>query len=117
MFGSKYKGSVGDTCSSWDGFWTCELQTGNPFLKREAIGRGGSSLKHLKKWSTPKKVKIPLSHIGSLSYIMKEPHGSVLILAPWNYPFQLQLAPLIGAISAGNCAVLKLSELTRIKIN
>jgi putative transposase len=44
MFGSKPKGSVDDTCSSWDGFWTWKLQTGNPFLKREAVGRGGSSL-------------------------------------------------------------------------
>ncbi|MFP3338742.1 aldehyde dehydrogenase family protein, partial [Micrococcus sp. SIMBA_131] len=44
--------------------------------------------------------------------IHREPFGVTLIIAPWNYPFQLQLAPLIGAIASGNCAVLKPSELT-----
>lgn len=44
--------------------------------------------------------------------IIKEPYGSVLIIAPWNYPFQLALSPLVGAISAGNAVILKPSELT-----
>ena len=70
------------------------------------------TLKHLKDWMSPKKVKSPVTHLGSKSLIHQEPYGVTLIIAPWNYPFQLQLAPLIGAIAAGNCAVLKPSELT-----
>ncbi|ETI66733.1 aldehyde dehydrogenase [Neobacillus vireti] len=70
------------------------------------------TLKHLRSWVKPKKVKTPLTHIGSRSYIYSEPYGVALIIAPWNYPFQLAIAPLIGAIAAGNCAVIKPSELT-----
>lgn len=68
--------------------------------------------KHLKKWMEPKKVKTAKTHIGSKGYTIAEPYGVTLIIAPWNYPFQLQLAPLIGAIAAGNTAILKPSELT-----
>src|SRR5699024_5121920 len=52
----------------------------------------------------------PLTHVGSKSYIIPEPYGVVAIFSPWNYPFQLAIAPLVSAIAAGNCAVLKLSE-------
>ena len=68
--------------------------------------------KHLRSWAKPQKVKTPITHIGSKSYIYSEPYGVALIISPWNYPFQLAIAPLIGAIAAGNCAVLKPSELT-----
>lgn len=68
--------------------------------------------KHLSSWAKPKKVKTPITHIGAKSYIYSEPYGMVLIISPWNYPFQLAIAPLIGAIAAGNCAVIKPSELT-----
>ncbi|MBS4198164.1 aldehyde dehydrogenase [Bacillus sp. FJAT-49732] len=68
--------------------------------------------KHLRSWSKPKRVKTPITHVGSKSYIYAEPYGVVLIIAPWNYPFQLAVAPLIGAIAAGNCAIIKPSELT-----
>jgi len=67
-------------------------------------------LKNLTKWAKPKKVKTPLAHFLSKSIIYPEPYGVVLIIAPWNYPFQLLINPLIGAISAGNCVVLKPSE-------
>lgn len=67
--------------------------------------------KHLKSWVKPKKVKTPLTHFGSSSYIYYDPYGVALIIAPWNYPFQLAMAPLVGAIAAGNCAVIKPSEL------
>jgi aldehyde dehydrogenase (NAD+) len=70
------------------------------------------TMKHLKKWAKPRKVKSSLAQIGSKSMIYPEPYGVVLIISPWNYPFQLAVAPLIGAIAAGNCAVLKPSELT-----
>lgn len=70
------------------------------------------TLKNITKWAKPRKVKTPMTHIGSNSYIYPEPYGVTLIISPWNYPFQLAIAPLIGAIAAGNCAVLKPSELT-----
>ncbi len=70
------------------------------------------TLKHLRKWAKPQKVKTPLTHIGSTGYIYPEPYGTALIISPWNYPFQLAIAPLIGAIAAGNCSILKPSELT-----
>ena len=64
-------------------------------------------IKHLKKWAKPKKVKTPLYLMPSKSYVMYEPFGLALIIAPWNYPFHLMFAPLVGAISSGCCAVLK----------
>ncbi|MCQ6560095.1 aldehyde dehydrogenase [Paenibacillus mendelii] len=70
------------------------------------------TLKRLKKWTKPKRVKTALTHIGSKGWLQPEPYGTVLIIAPWNYPFQLVMAPLIGAIAAGNTAVIKPSELT-----
>ncbi|HYK74277.1 MAG TPA: aldehyde dehydrogenase, partial [Pseudoneobacillus sp.] len=70
------------------------------------------TIKNLKNWAKPRRVKSTLTGIGSKSYIYPEPYGVALIIAPWNYPFQLAVAPLIGAIAAGNCAILKPSELT-----
>lgn len=72
----------------------------------------GYTLKHLKSWAKVKGVPTPIIHLGAQSYIYPEPYGTVLIIAPWNYPFQLLIEPLIGAIAAGNCAVLKPSEYT-----
>ena len=69
-------------------------------------------LKNLKKWMKPKRVKTPLTHIGSVSKIYPDPYGASLIISPWNYPFQLAMTPLIGAIAGGNTAVIKPSELT-----
>ncbi len=70
------------------------------------------TLKHLRSWAKPEKVRTPLTHIGSRSFILSDPYGVALIISPWNYPFQLAIAPLIGAIAAGNCAIIKPSELT-----
>lgn len=67
---------------------------------------------NLLNWTKPKKVKTPLSSWSSKGYIQYSPYGVVLIIAPWNYPFLLSLQPLIGAIAAGNCAVVKPSELS-----
>lgn len=70
------------------------------------------ALKNLKSWMKRKKVNSPITLFYSKSYIYKVPCGVVLIIAPWNYPAQLVLSPLIGAIAAGNCAVIKPSEYT-----
>ncbi|WP_406621079.1 aldehyde dehydrogenase [Bacillus atrophaeus] len=69
-------------------------------------------MKRLRKWAKPRKVKTPLTHIGSQSVMIPEPYGTVLVIAPWNYPFQLALSPLIGAIAAGNTVIVKPSEYT-----
>jgi aldehyde dehydrogenase (NAD+) len=65
------------------------------------------TLKHLACWAKPKKVRTPLAYFPSRSYTLSEPYGVTLIIGPWNFPFQLMLAPLVGAIAAGNCAMLK----------
>ncbi len=67
-------------------------------------------LKNLKSLMKIKKVKMPLLHQPGSSYIKAEPLGNSLIIGPWNYPFQLLFAPLVGSISAGNTAILKTSE-------
>lgn len=80
------------------------------------IGFMMDSIKHtirkIKKWVKPVKVKTQMALVGSKSYIIPEPYGSVLIIGPFNYPFQLLIEPLVGAIAAGNTAVLKASENT-----
>ena len=69
-------------------------------------------LKRLKKLMKPKRVRTPLSHFLASSTIYYEPYGTVLIMSPWNYPVNLTLSPLAGAIAAGNCAVIKPSNYT-----
>ena len=64
-------------------------------------------IKRLKKWSKTRRVKSGIGQLPGKSYVCPEPYGVVLIMAPWNYPVQLCLLPLVGAISAGNCAVVK----------
>lgn len=70
------------------------------------------TLKHIKSWARPKRVSTPLFHQLASSWRIPEPYGVTYIIAPWNYPFQLLIAPLIGAMAAGNTAVLKPSELS-----
>lgn len=69
------------------------------------------AVKNLKKWAKPKKVSTPIFLQPAKSFIMSEPYGTVLIIAPFNYPFELTMEPLIGAISAGNTVVIKPSEM------
>lgn len=70
------------------------------------------AMRELKNWMKPKKVKTSIPLQPSQSVIYAEPLGIVLIIGPWNYPFQLIMAPLIGAIAAGNCAMIKPSDQT-----
>ncbi|MGD1860546.1 MAG: aldehyde dehydrogenase [Leptolyngbyaceae cyanobacterium] len=67
-------------------------------------------LKRLKKWVQPRRVGLPLTQWPGSAWVQPEPLGVVLIIGPWNYPFQLVISPLIGAIAAGNCALIKPSE-------
>lgn len=69
-----------------------------------------NALKQLNKWMKPQRVSTNLLNFPSRSYLLKEPLGTVLIISPWNYPLQLLLVPLVGALAAGNCAVVKASE-------
>ncbi len=69
------------------------------------------AIKNLHKWMKPRKLATGLVTFPSSAKIYRQPLGVVLIIAPWNYPLQLLLIPLVGAIAAGNCAVLKPSEL------
>ena len=67
-------------------------------------------IKNIKEWAAPKRVSGSLINFPSQDYILSEPYGTVLLISPWNYPFQLAMIPLIGAIAAGNTAVIKPSE-------
>jgi aldehyde dehydrogenase (NAD+) len=75
------------------------------------MGEVKNALKNLREWMRPQRVPTDLINLPSVSKIYSDPHGVVLIIGPWNYPIQLILIPLIGAIAGGNVAVLKPSEL------
>jgi len=70
------------------------------------------TIKNLTNWAKPQRVLPFIVNIPSSDFIYKEPYGKVLLISPWNYPFQLALCPLIAAVAAGNQVVLKPSELT-----
>ena len=64
-------------------------------------------IRHLKKWARPKRHMTDLANFHGRSFSLREPYGCVLVMSPWNYPFLLCMEPLIGAIAAGNCCILK----------
>lgn len=97
-----YAALYADLKKSPEETWVTEI--GFLLAEIKAIEKG------LKGWMRPERVGTNLLNLPSRSYIYKEPLGVVLIIGPWNYPLQLLLAPLAGAIAAGNCAVLKPSE-------
>ncbi len=70
------------------------------------------TIKNINSWAKPKRVLPSILNFPSQDFIYSEPYGKVLIIAPWNYPFQLVLCPLIAAVAAGNQVVVKPSELT-----
>ena len=74
------------------------------------IAEINTAISNLRDWMRPERVDTNLVNLPSKSRILKEPLGVVLVIAPWNYPFQLLINPLVGAIAAGNCVVLKPSE-------
>ncbi|HVE72554.1 MAG TPA: aldehyde dehydrogenase family protein [Thermoanaerobaculia bacterium] len=76
------------------------------------VSEARHAIRHLRRWMRPHRVNTRLALAGSRSKIVYEPKGVVLVIAPWNFPFNLTLAPLMSAIAAGNCAILKPSEMT-----
>lgn len=68
------------------------------------------AMRHLARWMRPRRARTAVGQFPGRCRIYSEPYGVALIMSPWNYPFQLTVAPLIGAIAAGNCAVVKPSE-------
>ncbi|HEX6097198.1 MAG TPA: aldehyde dehydrogenase family protein [Thermoanaerobaculia bacterium] len=76
-----------------------------------AVGEARHAIRHLRRWMKPRRVGTPLALFGSRSYVRYEPKGVVLIIAPWNFPFNLTLGPLVSAVAAGNCVMIKPSEL------
>jgi aldehyde dehydrogenase (NAD+) len=67
-------------------------------------------IRNLKGWSRPKRVYTPVVHFISRSRVIPQPYGQILVLSPWNFPFQLAFMPLVGAIAAGNCVILRVSR-------
>ncbi len=74
------------------------------------LGEIDHALRHLATWTAPSRRRLPLLAWPGRATVQTEPYGVALILGPWNYPFQLLFSPLVGALAAGNCAVLKPSE-------
>lgn len=90
---------------------------GKPDLEAWAMDLAGVvaeidlAVKHLPRWTRPERVAVPWRQLPGSARILREPLGVVLVIAPWNYPVQLALTPLVGALAAGNCVALKPSEI------
>ena len=80
------------------------------YFEIATLGEINLALKQLKNWVKPQRVKSPIDQFPASAWIQPDPLGVVLIIGPWNYPFQLMMSPLVGAMAAGNCAILKPSE-------
>ncbi len=80
------------------------------YFEIATLGEIDLALKNLKAWIKPQRVKSTIDQFPSSAWIQPDPLGIILIIGPWNYPFQLIMSPLVGAIAAGNCALLKPSE-------
>ncbi|HJT15944.1 MAG TPA: aldehyde dehydrogenase family protein, partial [Thermoanaerobaculia bacterium] len=76
------------------------------------VSEARHAMRHLRKWMAPHRVPAPLSLLGTRSHIVYEPKGVVLVISPWNFPINLTLGPLVSAIAAGNCVIIKPSEMT-----
>jgi aldehyde dehydrogenase (NAD+) len=91
-----------DLGKSAEEFWLTEMGL--------VVSEIDHTLKHLRRWLTPRRVSVPLRVQPGQARIVREPLGVVLVIAPWNYPVLLTLGPLVGVLAAGNAAVLKPSE-------
>ena len=92
----------------------CDLGKSSTESYMTEVGTVLSELSYIKKnlpaWAKRQKVPTPLAQFPAKSYTLARPYGLCLIIAPWNYPFMLSIDPLLGAIAAGNCAIVKPSE-------
>lgn len=77
---------------------------------RLAVAEINVMIRNLKKWSARKRVRTSIVNIPARSYILAQPYGQVLIISPWNYPLQLSMIPVMSALAAGNCVVMKISQ-------
>ncbi|RHW25691.1 aldehyde dehydrogenase family protein [Nocardioides immobilis] len=75
------------------------------------MGEVNFAKRHLKRWMRPQRQRVPLTQLPGSARVQYEPLGVVLVIGPWNYPIYLSLSPLVAAVAAGNCVVLKPSEL------
>ena len=80
------------------------------YFEIATLSEANLAIKKLKTWVKPRRVPTPVEQFPGSAWVQPEPLGVVLIIGPWNYPFQLMVSPLVGAIAAGNCAILKPSE-------
>ncbi|MBC7515990.1 MAG: aldehyde dehydrogenase family protein, partial [Alkalinema sp. FL-bin-369] len=80
------------------------------YFEIATLGEVKLAIKQLKTWIKPRKVSTTVDLFPASAWVEPEPLGVALIIGPWNYPFQLTISPLVGAIAAGNCAILKPSE-------
>ena len=100
----KYEQDIKDAL--WNDFHKPEFEaiaTETRFVIKEM----NFTIRNLRKWTRKRRVWTPIVHFLAHSYITPQPYGQVLVLSPWNYPFQLSVMPLIGALAAGNCVVLE----------
>ena len=105
----KYEDAIIEACAKDMGKPEQEAYQGEVVL---SISHIKFMLKNLSKFIKPEKRKLPLGHYPGSAYTLAEPYGRALIISPWNYPFQLAIVPLVGSIAAGNCTVLKPSEIS-----
>jgi aldehyde dehydrogenase (NAD+) len=76
------------------------------------VSEARHAMRHVRRWMRPRRVATPLALLGSRSRIVYEPKGVVLIISPWNFPLNLTFGPLVSAVAAGNCVIIKPSEMT-----
>ncbi|MGE4233947.1 MAG: aldehyde dehydrogenase [Bacteriovoracia bacterium] len=105
----EHEGSILDAALRDMGKPSFEAFASEIFLVLEEINY---AKKNLRTWAQPKKVQTSILALFSKSEIHAEPLGQILVIAPWNYPFQLSLTPLVSAIAAGNCVIVKPSEIS-----
>jgi aldehyde dehydrogenase (NAD+) len=77
---------------------------------RYVVAEINMMIRRLRKWSGPRRVRTSVVNFPARSYVVPQPYGQVLIISPWNYPFQLSMIPVMSALAAGNCVILKVSQ-------
>ena len=106
---AEHEASLGQALRQDLGKPAYEAYTGESAVVLAEIGH---ALRHLRRWARPRRVRTPLALLPARCSVVPQPFGTTLIISPWNFPAQLTLGPLVSAIAAGNCAVLKPSPLS-----